>query len=382
MTYHEIINTLIYYRGKIIFFTLSVMIFLFLILLFVYPLTFSSEIKILPPEEKSDVGLSGLLGGADASSLLGLGGMGGNSQLYAEILKSRSAAEYVIEKCDLIEFYDEDNIYRVVGALSKNLDVQVTKEGIILLAVDLSTPMFSRFSDVKDSVNNLAAKVSNTFAEALDKINREKLNTKAKQTREYVGTQIAATKVQLDSAEVELKLFQEEYKTISLPAQLEAAIEHAAEIKSQIYFNEIKLKTLKLNMDEDNHTIISLRKKLDVLREQYSKIEAGDKLNKDFLPNFEDVPEISIKLARLTRNVKVLNEVYLLLQTQYYREKLQENKNIPTVQVLDNAIPSLRAKSPRLVFHTFAGGLFAFIFICALIIVQENKLKELQNKVK
>ena len=70
----------------------------------------------------------------------------------------------------------------------------------------------------------------------------------------------------------------------------------------------------------------------------------------------------------------------MLLQTQYYREKLQENKNIPTVQVLDEAIPSLKPKSPRLIFHTFAGGLFAFIFICVLILVQENKLKDLQNK--
>jgi uncharacterized protein involved in exopolysaccharide biosynthesis len=357
------------------------MIFLFLILLFIYPLTYSSEIKILPPEEKSYNGLSGLFGEGDASSLLGLGGMGGNSQLYAEILKSRSAAEYVIDKCGLVEFYNEDNIQRSVASLSKNLDVQVTKEGIILLSVDLSTPMFSRFSDVKDSVNYLAAEVSNTFAEALDKINREKLNIKAKQTREYVESQIALTKTQLDSAEQELKIFQEEYKTISLPKQLEAAIEHAAEIKSQIYFNEIKLKTLELNMDKESRTIISLRKKLDVLKEQYAKIEAGDKLNKDFLPNFEDVPEISIRLARLTRNVKVLNEVYMLLQTQYYREKLQENKNIPTVQVLDNAIPSLRAKSPRLVFHTFAGGLFAFIFICSVIVVQQYKIKELQNKV-
>jgi uncharacterized protein involved in exopolysaccharide biosynthesis len=127
---------------------------------------------------------------------------------------------------------------------------------------------------------------------------------------------------------------------------------------------------------------VSLRKKIEVLKDQYSNLEAGDKLNKDFLPNFEDVPEISIKLARLTRNVKVFNEVYMLLQTQYYREKLQENRNIPTVQVLDEAIPPLKAKSPRLVFHTFAGGLFAFIFICVIILFQENKLKEFKSKVE
>jgi len=380
LNYHEILNTLILFRGKIVFFTLSVMIFLFLIILFVYPITFSSEVKILPPEEKSYSGLSGLLGEADPAGLLGLGGAAGNSQLYAEILKSRTAAEYVVKKCGLTEFYEEENLQRAVGNLEKDLNVEVTKEGIILLSVNFSTPLFSRFSDVKDSVNNLAARVSNTFAEALDKINREKLNTKAKQTREYVGSQLLSTKAQLDSAEQALKEFQEEFKTISLPKQLEAAIENAAEIKSQIYMSEIKLRTMELNMEEDNQVIISLRKKLEVLRDQYSQIEAGDKLNKDFLPNFEDVPEISIRLARLTRNVKVFNEVYMLLQTQYYREKLQENKNIPTVQVLDEAIASLKPKSPRLIFHTFAGGLFAFIFICVLILVQENKLKDLQNK--
>ena len=56
MTYHEILNIIIFNRNKIFKFTLLTTLFLFLILLFIYPRTYSSTATILPPENKSQVG--------------------------------------------------------------------------------------------------------------------------------------------------------------------------------------------------------------------------------------------------------------------------------------------------------------------------------------
>jgi hypothetical protein len=52
-------------------------------------------------------GLGSLLTGGDFTSLL-LGGAQGNSQLYMEILKSRTAAEYVVKKHNLVDYFDAD----------------------------------------------------------------------------------------------------------------------------------------------------------------------------------------------------------------------------------------------------------------------------------
>ena len=50
--------------------------------------------------------------------------------------------------------------------------------------------------------------------------------------------------------------------------------------------------------------------------------------NQDYLVAFKDVPEIGRELAQLVREVKVQNEVYMLLQQQYFKERIQENRDL------------------------------------------------------
>lgn len=382
MTYHEIINALLFNWKKIVKFSFAVAVFLFFILLFIYPITYSTTVSILPPNDQPQ-GLSGLLGNTDINPLLSLSGSGGDSQLYAEILKSRSAKEFVINRCALIDFFEIDDtsnqLQEAVKELTDKIYVDVTKEGIINFSTHLSTGLFARFSSERDSVNNLSAYVSNTFVEALDEINRAKMNSRAKKTRKYLETQLQSTKLELDSLENELKRFQKKNKAISLPEQIEAAILNAAEVKSQIILTEIQINSLTQNMQSNNQSILSLENKLKVLKNKYSDLVGGEDDQKDYFPKFADVPEISYELVKIKRNLEVQNQVYLLLQKQYFTEKIQENKDIPTIQVLDKAIPALKPASPRLLFHTFVGTVFAFLLISAIILFIENKQKNMMS---
>jgi len=95
--------------------------------------------------------------------------------------------------------------------------------------------------------------------------------------------------------------------------------------------------------------------------------------NRDYLLAFKEVPELGKKLATLIREVKIQNEVYTLLQQEYYKEKIQENRDLPTVEVLDEAIPPLKASSPRVVFSTITGGLFIFLLMSFIVILSERK---------
>ena len=380
MTYHEILNTLIFNRKIIFKITFFSTAFLFLILIFIYPITYSSVVKILPPENNRDNAIGSLINNSDFLSLLSTGSSGGNSQLFAEILKSRSAAEYVITKCNLMNYFGVKDTQLAAGKLNRLLEVEVKKEGILSLSADISTPFFGRFSSGNDSARFLSSRVSNAFVEALDKINQEKLNSRAKHSREYVGRQLILTKANLDSAEIALKRFQVKNKAISLPEQLTAAIQTAAKIKSDIIFTEIQIGTLGANLVENSTTLEGLNRKLLELNKQYRQIEGGEKLNSDYMPSFNDVPELNLELARLIREVKIQNEVYLLLQKQFYSEKIQENKDVPTIAVLDKAIPPLKAKSPRLVYHTFLGALLIFLCACSIVLISENRKKLSRKK--
>jgi len=379
MNYHQIINVLVFNKSKIFLPTVISVVFIFLVLNFIFPLTYNAEVSILPPEKNSEMGGLGALLGADGFSNMVTGGMGNaNSQLFMEIIKSRNASLYVVEKFKLDKFYDVKNKIIAAKKLSGNLSIEVTKEGIIKLNVDVKTGFFPfLYKEEVESVRKLAASLSNGFVEALDKINRSKLSSKAKRARQYIETQLTSTKVKLDSVEQELTNFQKKNKTIALPEQLTAALETAAKLKAEIVTTEIQLGLMQYNAKEDNRAYVALKNKLDELSIQYSKIESG---NNDFLLAFENVPDLGRLLARLMRDVRIQNEVYLLLQQQYYKEKIQENRDIPTIEVLDEAIPPLKASAPRPVFSSLLSGLFIFFILALIIVVKEKGIMELKSK--
>ncbi len=375
MTFHDILHTILSYRSVILKVTIIGAFVVFLYLFFISPLTYNAHVTILPPTENDQMtGLSSLLGGSDFSSLL-FGGAQGNSQLYMEILKSRTAAEYVVTKHGLINFFDADNIYEAADLLQKKLMLNLSKEGIITLSVEVKTGFLPLvFADI-DSTKNFAASLSNSYVEALDKINREKISYKAKRARQYIEDQLKLTKASLDSAELNLMQFQKDNKTISLPDQLKSAIESSAELKAEIMKTEIEIGLLKPNLREDNKVLLSLRKKLEELKKEYDKFEIG---TEDYLVAFNDVPELGMELAKLLREVKIQNEVYLLLQQQYYKERIQENRDLPTIEVLDEAIPPIKASAPRVIFSTMLSGIFIFLLVSLYFVLKEKKLISLK----
>lgn len=371
MDFHQIIHTLIVNRKILIRITATSAVILFLILFFIYPFTYESEVKILPPPESGDLSsLGGLLSGQDFSSLIMGGITNFNSQLYIEILKSRSAAEYVVRKHNLEEYFDSDNFQSAVQRLQDKLSVDLSKEGIVTLSVELSTSPFPIFTEQKDSVRNFAAQLSNTYVEALDKINREKLSSRSRNARKYIEGQIVITKAKLDSVEKALVEFQKKNKAVSLPEQVKAAIDAAAELKAEIIKTEVELGYLKNSLKGNNKTVLALNEKLQQLNKQYSKMESG---GEDYLVAFGDVPELGREFAELMREIKIQNEVYILLQQQYYKEKIQENRDLPTVDILDEAIPPLKPVSPRIIYSTVLGSVFIFLLVSLVLIIQAKK---------
>jgi uncharacterized protein involved in exopolysaccharide biosynthesis len=371
MDYHKLVHIILVNIKSISKITIISTAILFFILLFIYPHTYKAEVVVLPPERSSSMdGLGSLLAGKDLSNLFTANISNASSQLYIEILKSRSAAIYVLQKLNVQNLYDEKDIYIAAKKLSDQLEIDLNKEGMIKLSVNVSTNPIPFLFDNIDYKKNLSAKLSNTYIEALDKINREKLVSRSRRARIFVEDQLIQTKVKLDSVENALMEFQKKNKTISLPDQLKSAIETAAQIKTEIAKTEVELGLLQYNVNENDRTYLSLKKKLDQLRAQYSKIELG---NQDYFLAFRDVPALGRELSVLMREVKIQNEVYLLLQQQYYKEKIQENRDLPTVEILDEAVTPNRKVFPRVIFSTIAGGIFIFLLVSFVFVMLHQK---------
>jgi len=372
MTLHDIIHILLV-NWKIIFkYTIGSAIIIFVYLLLISPVTYKAPITILPPEDTDQLsGLGSLISGGGVGDFLTGKLTPGNSQLFIQILKSRTAAEYVIRKNNLLEFYDEKKEFEAIKKLQRDLELDLSKEGIISLSVKVSSEYLPLvFSDI-DSVKNLSARISNSYIEALDSINREKVSYRAKRGREYIEEQLNVTKTELDSAEVKLMEFQKKNKTISLTDQLTSAIESAAKLKAEIVKTEIEIGLLEPNSRPDNKTILALKNKLNQLNNEYKKFDID---SDDYLIAFSDVPELGMQLSQLLRTVKIKNEVYLLLQKQYYKERIQENRDVPTIDILDEAIPPEKKVSPRLIYSTFVSSIFVLLIVSSFLIFREKKI--------
>jgi tyrosine-protein kinase Etk/Wzc len=372
MTLQDIAHILLVNWKQIIKYTLGASLIVFIYLLLMSPITYNAPVTVLPPPETDQFsGLGSILSGSGVGDFLTGKLAPGNSQLYIQILKSRTAAEYVIRTNNLMDFYDAENEYETVKRLQKDLALDLSKEGVITLYVNVSSgylPII--FSDI-NSIKKLSARISNSFIEALDSINREKISYRAKKGREYIEEQLKITKIELDTAEVKLMEFQKKNKTVSLPDQLTSVIESAAKLKAEIVNTEIEIGLLEPNSRPDNRTLLALKKKLNQLNDEYDKFNID---SDDYLVAFSNVPELGMELSKLMRTVKIKNEVYLLLQQQYYKERIQENRDVPTIDVLDEAIPPEKKASPRIIYSTSVSFVFILLLVSSFFILREKKI--------
>jgi tyrosine-protein kinase Etk/Wzc len=349
------LSILVGYRRFILLNFLGVCVAVAILSLFL-PSWYSANTTILPPQrEKLGLGLASSLAGgiSEFGTSMSLPLMASPSDVIAVILKSRAVALAVIEKEDLMDTYHTKTKEDALRELFSHTQVKVTPEGLVSLS----------FED-KNRVK--AARVANRFVEELDRVNRETNTSQAKNARIFIEGRLVQTKEDLTKAEEDLKEFQEENKAVSLDAQMRASIEGAADLKAQMVAAEIELNLLSKTMSPSHPEIQGLKSKINELKRQLDIWELGNPKKESEERNildvpFSQVPALSLKLARLVREVKIQSGVFELLTNQYEQYKIQETRDTPTIQVLDKAFPPERRSKPKKTFLVGLAGVLSLV---------------------
>ena len=206
--------------------------------------------------------------------------------------------------------------------------------------------------------------MGNYFIERLDAVNKGLKTERASFHRLFIEKRYQQNMVDLQNAEEDFKMFQEEHKMISLPEQTNAAIQAAATIKAQQLASEVQLGVLSKTLNPNHPDVIRLNNEILGLRMKLREMDIGYNIadqNKLF-PVFSQVPELGVQLMRLTREVEIQNTLFTFLTQQYEDAKIQEAKNTPTVQVLDmGKIPEIKYKPAR-VRIVIIGFAFSLVF--------------------
>jgi uncharacterized protein involved in exopolysaccharide biosynthesis len=327
------------------------------------PKTFTARVTILPPEKEDRTGLSTLLKSSQDITITPLQA-NLQSEVFVDILNSRTVAESLIAKYNLKQVFDidstQDGVYAVTP-LKNATEITNSRTGLVSVEVALRTGYFAG-AEEENNIRQLVSDVANGYVEQLDKIHREKLVSRARSSRIYIEEQIVKTKADLDSTYKRLQDFQEKHKAVSLDEQVNVAIKSAAEIKAQIIAAEIQRDALLKNATSDNIQIQELQTRIEQLKKQYQNLQYGGRLDSgEFYVPFSEVPAVARELANLIRETKIQEEVYKFLQQQYYKERVQEARDTPTVQVLDPAKPPLERSAPRRALLVSIAAIVGFI---------------------
>ena len=329
---------------------------------FILPKTFTATTTILPPEDKQSVNILSALSNSPLSNLI-MNESASTSDLFVEIIKSRSVIDGVLkrdfsykkdkEKKTLLQIIKAKSLEKGRTKFSQKVNVKSSPEGIISVAVELNDP-------------KLAADVANAIVDELDKINQEKSISRAKNSRIYIENQLKITEEKLKNASEELVKFQETYKAVSLEEQTKTAIEKAGELKGNILAKNVELGVALQTMKPNNVVIVQLKKEIEELEKQYNYLQYGDSLDlqdqREFYIPFSEVPGVGLELAKLMREVRVQGTVWGLLNQQYFHAKIQEARDTPTIQVLDEAVPPELRTKPKRKLLVLIGSFLALIF--------------------
>jgi len=359
-------------RKRMIFTILSAVIVLSVIVSLISPKSYIATARILPPQ-KSGSSMSGLLsqvGGTLGSLASGIIGKESTSDVYVGILESRTVADNLIKEYDLMELYETKYMADTYRALSEMSAFDVdNKSQIISISVEDRDPQ-------------MAAKIANSYVEELDIINRTVNITEGQRKRIFLEKRLQTVKEDLIKAEMDLKAFQEEYKLVSIDEQARVAIEGAAEIKAQIIAAQTQLEVLKDFGTEKQNEALMLKARIAELQKQLARIESGsnDKDNDDFYIPFSELPDLGMRLARLTREFKIQENVFELLTSQHELAKIEEAKDVNTIQVLDEAVPPDKKAKPKrriiVILSTFVALFFSVFLAFFLEFVEKVRTED------
>ena len=176
---------------------------------------------------------------------------------------------------------------------------------------------------------------------------KENSNSSAKSSRIYIEGEIAKYSKQLDSVALLLQNFQETNNVLEIEEQTKAIVQSAIDIGSQIIKAEYELNLAKLQMTPNSEKVNILKEQVELLKSQYTQVQSGGLGSDKFSIPLSKVPDLARQFATLYRDRTILEKVILYLETQKHQEYIQEEKDTPVIEVLDEAYLPFKKSAPQ-----------------------------------
>lgn len=294
--------------------------------------------------------------------------------VFKEVLESRTVGLGVVDELDLVRQYgiDEEDPEKArilaLFALKNQIKVAQKRSGLVAVQVEVPTgwvPIVR--GDQSAKAARLAADIGNEAVRQLNRVLQERRASSARNSREYLEAELEKNRVQMELAADSLVAFQKRHATLSIEEQAKVTVQMLGTLQGQIVAKEIELDVVGQTRTPSSYEYQRVRTELEALKDRYAELLRGEpaqkidaaRLDETGFEPITSLPDIAMELLRRTREAELQHTVYTLLTTQYYQARLEEARDTPTVEILDEAIVPLGKSSPQrklIVVLSFLGG--------------------------
>ncbi|MGD8989690.1 MAG: AAA family ATPase, partial [Syntrophobacterales bacterium] len=324
------------------------------------------------------------------------------------------------EKVSSAEVRNTERYLRIVTSLKSQVETEREAEtNIINITATAATP-------------KEAALIANTVAEIYHQANVEERNQKVRETREFIEKQLQVVEGSLQEAEQNLRTFEETTNLVAIDAQTATILSRLSSLETEFAQVEQKrgvvqrlLKSLQ-KIRQGGHfgakafyidnpppelakliaklRDLSLRRKvlLNDYTTEHPQVEETNAELRDVLSEMDDelrsmlatlddqrrdleirlaatraetksIPESSLILARLQREVDVNADLLTQLKSKYQEVMIQESGLIEEVKIIKPALePGQPVNMPSTLMNTFTGAVIGLVIGLVLALVVET----------
>jgi capsule polysaccharide export protein KpsE/RkpR len=359
--------TLFWDKRHIFAYAFVIALFLSVPIVCLLPKQYESSTRIMPPEQPNNsmAMLAALAGkGAAGGSSGGLAGIAGSlfgaknsGALFVALLRSGTISNHLVERFELQHVYRTR--YRIDTAKRLARSTKITediKSGVINIVVTDKSPYRARdlAQGYLDELNNLVAKVNTSSA------HRERL---------FIEQRLKTVQSELQRAQIELSDFSSKNTAIDLKEQTKAMVDAGAKLQGQLITEEAELDSMRQIYGNENVRVKAAMARTYLLQHELerdsgqSDSSAGNAQidGSHPYPNLRQLPLLSVRWANLYRTVRIHETVFDLLSEEYETARIEEEKSIPTISVIDSPGIPERKSGPHRVLIVLAALLLSFI---------------------
>lgn len=328
---------------------------------------YDSSATIIPSGQNQLAGISSLVKNFSSMLPTGLSSINKESEmdLYNTIIYSRSCIENLIDTFDLQMLYKIKQRDSAIKTIRKTIKTSITMDNAYTIKVRTLEP-------------ELASKMVNYLIAYLNSKIIELNIAKSQSNRIFLEKRYKEICLNLQNAEDSLKHFQETNGILDASDQLKYSVELFAKLESDLAAKQVEYNVLRQIYGTNAPSVSSTKLTMEEFEKKLNKLKLGQDKGSTLI-GLNALPQKTLNYYRYYRNVKISESILEIILPIFEQSKIEEQKNIPVLQVIDYAIPPEKKSYPPRTTFSFFISIITVSFAASFLIFKQVILSDSNN---